>query len=70
MRLKGTRSWADRPRDYPTLRVSQLPEHIRKLAKRYLSGRRWTTDEEVQRLMALQKHENWERSQRDKKPPN
>lgn len=62
--MQGPDSWGGRPRDLITLRVSELDSLTRQLFKKYIGKRRWTTREEVQRLLATQKI----RFSRDPKP--
>lgn len=53
--MKGRDSWSERPRDIKTIRVSQLSEELRADFKNWIGKRRWTTEYEIERLVALKK---------------
>jgi hypothetical protein len=53
--VKGPDSWEGRPRDVPTVRVSQLQPRLHALFKRHVGRRRWTTEIEIDRLLALER---------------
>lgn len=53
--MQGPDSWAGRPRDIKTIRVSQLSVELRADFKELIGVRRWTTQNEVQRLINLRK---------------
>lgn len=53
--MQGRDSWAGRPRDVETIRVSQLSEPIKKLWKKRMGKQRWATKAQLKALLALEK---------------
>jgi hypothetical protein len=49
--MEGPDSWSGRPRELRPIRVSTLSKELRKLFKKYIGKRRWTTEYEIQRLL-------------------
>jgi endo-1,4-beta-D-glucanase Y len=53
--VQGPDGWSGRPKNVKTIRVSTLPPELHKLFKKLIGARRWTTPQEVQRLLDLKK---------------
>lgn len=53
--MQGPDSWSNRPREFKTIRVSQLNDELRADFKKWVGKRRWTTEAEIERLIALKK---------------
>lgn len=53
--MQGPDSWSGRPRDLKPVRVSTLSKELKKLFKKYIGKRRWTTEYEIQRLIDTKK---------------
>jgi len=51
--VQGPDSWAGRPKDVETIRVSTLKPELRAIFKTLIGKRRWTTHPELERLAAL-----------------
>lgn len=53
--MQGPESWSGRPKELRPIRVSTLSKELRKLFKKYIGKRRWTTEYEIQRLVDIKK---------------
>ena len=53
--MQGPDSWEGRPRNIKTIQVSKLSADLRADFKTIVGKRRWTTEVEVQRILALRK---------------
>lgn len=64
--FKRSDGWKARPKEYPTIQVSKLPDQIKAIFRKVIGKRRWTTHEELHCLLALEKYKFSEDNSYDK----